>query len=135
MLENMLKNDEIGSYLVDRTSLTKSQLDTLLISIFDNNNLDVKVLQRDKGKVSKGSFSRTLKQAKNNVENSLFTLIILEYFSIIDKNHIIDLIKIGNVLKKFSDNIPKGNNINTILDQISLTISDICNVKKTSNDI
>ena len=132
MLEKMIKNDEVGKFLVKRTSLTKSQLDTLLISLFNNKNLNYKTLQRDKGKVSKGSFIRTLKQAKNNVENSIYTLIILEYFSIIEENHIIDFIKISNVLKRISNNEPDNNNINNILNQVSLVISDICNYKKNN---
>jgi len=132
MLEKMIKNDEVGKFLVERTSLTKSQLDTLLISLFNNKNLNYKTLQRDKRKVSKGSFIRTLKQAKNNVENSIYTLIILEYFSIIEENHIVDLIKIGNVLKRISNNEPDNNDMNNMLNQVSLVISDICNYKKNN---
>tara|TARA_B100001971_G_C18180860_1_gene532696 strand:+ start:704 stop:1093 length:390 start_codon:yes stop_codon:yes gene_type:complete len=129
MLEHKLVNDKVGKFLVGKTNLTKSQLDTLLISLFSNDKLSDMILQRDTGKVSKGSFIRTLKQAKKNVESSLFTLIILEYYSIIEENHIISLIKIGNMLKKISGNISIDDDLNSILNQVSYSISDVCNKK------
>jgi|TARA_B100001971_G_scaffold151589_1_gene140721 hypothetical protein len=131
MLEKMLNNNEIGEFLIKRIKISKPQLDTLLITLSnkDAHSLNKIILQRDKGIVSKGSFSRTLKQAKKNVEISLYTLIILEYFSIIEKNQIINLIKIGSNLKKISDNNIVNDKVNIILDQISFAISNIYDKK------
>ncbi len=130
MLDKTIVNDKIGEFLVKRVNLTKPQLDTLLISLFNNDKLSNMVTYRDKGSVSKGSFIRTLKQARKNVESSLFTLIILEYFSIIEESHIINLIKIGNSLKKISINISVDDDIDTLLQQLTYAISDVCSIKK-----
>ena len=131
MLKEILINDEIGEFLVEKINLTQTQLDTLLITLLNNDksNLNKMISQRDNRKVSKGSFIRTLKQAKKNVESSLFTLIILEYFSIIEENQINNLIKIGNTLKNISDNVSVDKDINIILDHVSSTISSVCNKK------
>jgi|TARA_B100001964_G_C14146912_1_gene560116 hypothetical protein len=131
MLKEILINDEIGEFLVEKINLTQTQLDTLLITLLndDKSNLNKMISQRDNRKVSKGSFIRTLKQAKKNVESSLFTLIILEYFSIIEENQINNLIKIGNTLKNISDNVSVDKDINIILDHVSSTISSVCNKK------
>ena len=131
MLKEVLINDEIGEFLVEKINLTQTQLDTLLITLLNNDksNLNKMISRRDNRKVSKGSFIRTLKQAKKNVESSLFTLIILEYFSIIEENQINNLIKIGNTLKNISDNVSADKDINIILDHVSSTISSVCNKK------
>ena len=130
MLNKIIVDDEIGKFLVEKVNLTKPQLDTLLISLLSNDKLDNMITCRDKGSVSKGSFIRTLKQARKNVESSLFTLIILEYFSIIEESHIINLIKIGNSLKKISIDIPADNDIDALLRQLTYVISDVCSTKK-----
>ena len=111
--------------------LSKVQLDTLLITLLndDKSNLNKMISQRDNRKVSKGSFIRTLKQAKKNVESSLFTLIILEYFSIIEKSHIINLIKIADTLKKINSNKLINENVSIILDQLSYALTNVYNKK------
>ena len=131
MLEKMLQDDEIGNFLMKSVKLSKVQLDTLLITIADKQEISLNkmILKRDNRVVSKGSFNRTLKQAKKNVEISLFTIIALEYFSIIEKNHIINLIKIADTLKKISGNKLINENVITILDQLSYALTNVYNKK------
>ena len=131
MLEKMLQDDEIGNFLMKNVKLSKVQLDTLLITIADKQEISLNkmILKRDNRVVSKGSFNRTLKQAKKNVEISLFTIIALEYFSIIEKNHIINLIKIADTLKKISGNKLINENVITILDQLSYALTNVYNKK------
>jgi|TARA_B100001971_G_scaffold148023_1_gene137066 hypothetical protein len=131
MLEKMLQDDEIGNFLMKNIKLSKVQLDTLLITIADKQEISLNkmILKRDNRVVSKGSFNRTLKQAKKNVEISLFTIIALEYFSIIEKNHIINLIKIADTLKKISGNKLINENVITILDQLSYALTNVYNKK------
>ena len=131
MLEKILQDDEIGNFLMKNIKLSKVQLDTLLITIADKQEISLNkmILKRDNRVVSKGSFNRTLKQAKKNVEISLFTIIALEYFSIIEKNHIINLIKIADTLKKISGNKLINENVITILDQLSYALTNVYNKK------
>jgi len=131
MLEKMLQDDEIGNFLMKNIKLSKVQLDTLLITIADKQEISLNkmILKRDNRVVSKGSFNRTLKQAKKNVEISLFTIIALEYFSIIEKNHIINLIKIADTLKKISGNKLINENVITKIDQLSYALTNVYNKK------
>ena len=131
MLEKMLQDDEIGNFLMKNIKLSKVQLDTLLITIADKQEISLNkmILKRDNRVVSKGSFNRTLKQAKKNVEISLFTIIALEYFSIIEKSHIINLIKIADTLKKINSNKLINENVSTILDQLSYALTNVYNKK------
>ena len=69
MLED-IRNDTIATFLLRKCSLTEVQLDTILASQ-EIGNLDFKRGLRENHKVSKGAFARTLKQAHDNVEESI----------------------------------------------------------------
>ena len=126
MLQKIIEKDVIMDYLVKRTSLTKPQLDTLLISSVNIGlGLNNMILLRDKGKVTKGSFIRTLKQANNNIEKSLYTIIILEYLSILEDNNIQNLVKVSRLLKDISNNKTSLDDLIIALGQISHVITNI----------
>ena len=75
MLEDM-RDDIVLNFLLIMSSLTEVQLDTILASDHEG-NLNIKRALREKGPVSKGSFARTLKQATENIETSIYTLLLL----------------------------------------------------------
>ena len=77
MLEDM-RNDVVLNFLIMNGNLTEVQVDTILASDREG-NLNVKRALREKGPVSKGSFARTLKQAYENIESSVYTLFLLAY--------------------------------------------------------
>jgi hypothetical protein len=128
MLQEILNNDEIAGYLLKRTNFTKPQLDTLLISLVgdDELNLGMKVYLRDKGRVSKGSFIRTLRQAQRNLEKSLYTIIISEYLSVLDRNNILNLIRTSEILKEVKEQEIGIEKVQIILEEISSVISKVC---------
>lgn len=127
MLKKILEKDEIARYLGTRTNLTKLQLDTLLISLQNTDlSLQQKIVLRDGGKVSKGSFIRTLRQAQKNLEEALFTVITLEYFTVLDENELLNLIRIGKVLKEAKTQRINSKKIQLMLRLMSTAISDIC---------
>lgn len=128
MLQEILNNDEIADYLLKRTNFTKPQLDTLLISLIKNDELDLsmKIDLRDKGRVSKGSFIRTLRQAQRNLEKSLYTIIISEYLSVLDRNNTSNLIRTSEILKEVKEQEIDIEKVQIILEEISSVISKVC---------
>ena len=88
MLENSFK-DPIMNILLQNCNLTKIQFESLLIEHYMNNRVDNivtfenKAIYRSK-KVSRGSFRRTLSQARKNVISSIYTGLLLSYIGIYD---------------------------------------------------
>ena len=88
MLENSFK-DPIMNILLKNCNLTKIQFESLLIEHYMNNRVDNIVTFEDKAiyrskKVSRGSFRRTLSQARKNVISSIYTGLLLSYIGIYD---------------------------------------------------
>ncbi len=95
-MENKLQNmidrsfkDPITVILLKNSNLTKIQYESLLIDYFIDNMTDNIVTYEDKAiyrskKVSRGSFSRTLSQARRNIVASIYTILLLSYVGIYD---------------------------------------------------
>ena len=101
MIEDMLSKDWLIRYLLERSDLTLTQADTLMI-FFEyrsrGDSLSGMVLARDGGEVSKGSFDRSLRQGKNNIKKSLNTLISSYYLGFFDKELLRSLVSICDLL-------------------------------------
>ena len=97
MLKELVERDIILTYLLQRSKITKAQLDTIIINSHSI-NLKEKILLRDEKKVSKGSFLRTLSQGEANVKSSFYSIILMQYLGFFDYSFD-NLIKIANLLK------------------------------------
>jgi hypothetical protein len=81
--------DPISTILLKNSNLTKIQYESLLIDYYTDNMSDNaltyenKTVYRSK-KVSRGSFSRTLSQARKNVISSIYTILLLNYIGVYD---------------------------------------------------
>ena len=91
-LQNMIERsfkDPIMAILLKNSNLTKIQYESLLINYFTDNmtnntlTYENKAIYRSK-KVSRGSFSRTLSQARKNIVSSIYTILLLSYIGIYD---------------------------------------------------
>jgi len=91
-LQNMIDRsfkDQITAILLKNSNLTKIQYESLLIDYYTDNmsdniiTYDNKAIYRSK-KVSRGSFSRTLSQARRNIISSIYTILLLSYVGIYD---------------------------------------------------
>ncbi len=91
-LQNMIDRsfkDQIMDILLKNSNLTKIQYESLLIDYYTDNmsdniiTYDNKAIFRSK-KVSRGSFSRTLSQARKNIISSIYTILLLSYVGIYD---------------------------------------------------
>jgi hypothetical protein len=88
-------NEPILKTLLDRSLLTTTQLETLLIDLVVEDQLGDHVPYEEKATirtksgsksagVSRGAFNRTLKQARRNVTRCLHTMLLLAYLGLFD---------------------------------------------------
>jgi hypothetical protein len=101
-------NDSITKILAQNSHLTKTQLETLLIDILADNIAEKQIkydekarFRLTKAKLSRGSFNRTLKQAKENVIKSIYTVLLLGYLGIFESTTLEPYLEIANKLKEY----------------------------------
>jgi len=81
--------DPIAAILLKYSNMSRTQYECLIIDYVTDNmtdkrlTYDEKVLFRSK-KVSRGSFSRTLVQARGKIISSIYTILLLVYVGIFD---------------------------------------------------
>jgi hypothetical protein len=100
--------DPIVQILAKNSQLTKTQLETLLIDILAENisgkqiKYDEKAnLRLTKAKISRGSFNRTLRQSKENVIKSIYTVLLLGYLGVFDSTTLDPYLEIANKLHEY----------------------------------
>ena len=103
-------NDPIVKILSKNSQLTKTQLETLLIDILAENFAGKQLiydekanLRLTKSKISRGSFNRTLKQSKENVIKSIYTVLLLGYLGVFDSTTLDPYVEIANKLHEYVD--------------------------------
>jgi hypothetical protein len=87
-------HEPILKVLLENSSLTEVQLETLLIDLVVEDRLDTHISYEDKatvrtksGKssgVSRGAFNRTLSQARKNVMRCLYSMLLLAYLDLFE---------------------------------------------------
>jgi hypothetical protein len=101
MLEEIRKNS-FANFLLKNSNLTDAQLDTILASETEG-NLQFKSGLREKGRVSKGSFARSLMQARDNVRSSIYTFFLLAYLDLIPDDGIAQLYRTGKMIGELKE--------------------------------
>jgi hypothetical protein len=101
-------NDPIVKIIAENSHLTHTQLETLLIDILSENiagkslKYDEKAqLRLTKASISRGSFNRTLKQARENVTRSIYTVILLGYIGVFESTTLAPYQEIANKLQTY----------------------------------
>jgi len=98
--------DPITDLLLKNSNLTHTQFETLIIDMLTDIMSDEKIsfqqktLFRDK-KVSRGSFSRSLSQARGNVISSIFTIVLLSYMGVFDARPFDEYYVLAEKLKEY----------------------------------
>jgi len=103
-------NDPIVKIIAENSHLTQTQLETLLIDILSE-NIAGKPLKYDekasfrliKSKISRGAFNRTLRQAKENVIKSIYTVLLLGYLGVFESTTLDPYLEIANKLHEYLD--------------------------------
>lgn len=140
-------NDPIAKILLKTSNLTKTQLETLLIDILAENYTEKPLNYEEKGKlrltkaaVSRGAFNRTLVQAKKNVTESIYTILLLGYLGVIQSTSLAPYHEIASKLQKYTDAykaFPEGpedvsvqlRTMNLIREEIALTLEQLAKPK------
>jgi hypothetical protein len=101
-------NDPIVKIIAANSHLTRTQLETLLIDILAEHltgtslKYDEKAnLRLTKATISRGSFNRTLKQARANVTKSIYTIILLGYTGILESTSLTPYLEIAAKLQTY----------------------------------
>ncbi|MBD3155820.1 MAG: hypothetical protein GF368_04140 [Candidatus Aenigmarchaeota archaeon] len=98
--------DPITDLLLKNSNLTRIQFETIvidmLIDLISDNNItfEKKTLFRGE-KVSRGSFSRSLQQARKNIIKSIFTIVLLSYIGVFDERPFDDYVFLAEKLSDY----------------------------------
>lgn len=103
---NYSLNDPIVKTLSKNSNLTKIQLETLLIDVLAENISDRGLKYDEKAKlrifaVSRGAFNRSLRQARQNVTQSIYTILLLGYLGILEEISLEPYLEAANKLKTY----------------------------------
>jgi hypothetical protein len=98
--------DPIADLLLNNSNLTRVQFETLVIDLLTDVISDDKISFNQKtffrrNKVSRGSFSRSLSQARGNVISSIFTIVLLSYIGVFDAKPFDDYYFLAEKLKEY----------------------------------
>ncbi len=98
--------DRILSALLQRSNLTKTQFETLLVDQLGNDIAnkrltrgDMTRLRRDQKQISRGSLNRTLRQARENVVEAIHTVLLLGYCGMTESPSIAPFLEASERLK------------------------------------
>lgn len=145
-------DDPITKILMKTSNLTKIQLETLLIDILAENYADKSLNYDEKGRlrltkaaVSRGSFNRTLRQAKRNLTESIYTILLLGYLGIIQSTSLTPYLEAANKLQAYTnaykdfseehkDPTLQLKMMNTIREELANMLEQLAN-SKTSMDL
>jgi len=102
--------DPLMKILAERSHLTKTQLETLLIDVLveEMAGKDVRYELKSKmrptqGGVSRGAFNRTLSQARRNVIRSMYTIFLLGYVGILETTRLSSYLEMSNRLESYME--------------------------------
>ena len=105
---NQSLNDPIIKILAKNSNLTKIQLETLLIDVLGPNMSCTTLTMEEKAKlriikagVTRGSFNRTLRQARRNVIQSVYTILLLGYLGFFEDARLTPYLEVANKLQSY----------------------------------
>jgi len=100
--------DPLVKILAKNSNLTKTQLETLLIDFLSPSvagralsNEEKALLRLTKAGISRGAFNRTLRQARKNVIQSIYTILLLGYLGVFDDTRLDPYLEAAGKLKDY----------------------------------
>jgi hypothetical protein len=111
-------SDPLSDILLNNSNLTRIQFETLVIDMLTDIISDNKLSFNEKtlfrsNAVSRGSFSRSLSQARKNVISSIFTVVLLSYIGVFDERPFDEYYVLAEKLKEYATLIEStGSSIN-----------------------
>jgi len=108
-LERILQ-DPLVNVLLKNSTLTEIQFETVLIDILAEEIAQSKLsyenkrfMRVSKSDVSKGSYNRSLRQARKNIRRSVSTLLLLGYLDLLDTQNLLPFIDLSKNLEKYKE--------------------------------
>jgi len=102
--------DPITKILLENSNLTNIQLETLLIDILSEENIEKRLKYHEKVKlrlkkegISRGAFTRTLKQARRNVVQTIYTLFLLGYVGFFEDPTLDKYAEVAHNLERYTE--------------------------------
>ena len=108
--------DPIAGILLKNSNITNTQYETLIIDYLTNIASDTEISFKNKAlyrvkKVSRGSFSRTLSQARGNIISSIYTILLLAYIGVFDTVPFDDYKNLAEKLNEYNQLIDLSNDM------------------------
>ena len=104
--------DRVLQKLLERSNLTKTQYETMLLdqlgSEMANKTLtreEMTGLRRNRGKISRGAFYRTLQQARANVAESVHTVLLLGWSGLLESPSLAPFVEASERLRSQTDQL------------------------------
>src|SRR5712692_7876954 len=104
--------DRVLQKLLERSNLTKTQYETMLLdqlgSEMANKALtreEMTGLRRNRGKISRGAFYRTLQQARANVAESVHTVLLLGWSGLLESPSLAPFVEASERLRSQTDQL------------------------------
>jgi len=99
--------DPLTDILLNNSNLTRIQFETLIIDMLMDIISDKKLSFKEKTlfrtkNVSRGSFSRSLSQARKNVISGIFTIVLLSYIGVFDSRPFDEYYVLAEKLKEYA---------------------------------
>jgi hypothetical protein len=147
---NYSLNDPLVKTLSKNSNLTKIQLETLLIDVLAENISDKSLKYDEKAKlrilaVSRGAFNRSLRQARQNVTQSIYTILLLGYLGILEEISLEPYLEAANKLKTYINTQrevlkkrPKEEQIRTVAllhEELKNSLEELSNPRKISKKL
>jgi len=103
-------DDSFTKILLNGSNFTKKQLEIVLIDILAENLSGSRLTYEAKAQLisykkslTRGSFNRTLQQARKNIIKSVYTILLLGYLGIFESPNLSPYIEIANKIEKYLD--------------------------------
>ncbi len=104
--------DRVLQKLLERSNLTKTQYETMLLDQLGSEIADKTLtreemtrLRRNRGKISRGAFYRTLQQARANVSESVHTLLLLGWSGLLESPSLAPFVEASERLRSQSNQL------------------------------
>lgn len=104
--------DLILSRLLERSNLTAAQFETVLVDQLGTDLAEKPLtreemthLRRTGGKISRGAFNRTLQQARTNITEAVYTVLLLGYGGLLESPSLAPFLEASERLKSKTDQL------------------------------
>jgi len=84
MLAEILKRDPFAKFLLRQSNMPEVQFDVFLIENKIKGDFSTKIILKNGGIVKKGAYYRSLKQCKLRLRRALYTVLLLDYFDLVN---------------------------------------------------